>query len=174
MHRPGPATGTEAGNRKNRFPGLGPRPASSIFQGKQLPGGLLQTPRDEEGNVGQTLSTKPWFLSLLLRIASSSETVAPKKPRGDPVFLPGPSALCTSTHPAISLLAHMFQERAVHSLPLWHPLSQEGGIVEGLPWYLAVLSQDLVFLPLVLVLHFSHIAGNSQYPLSPVYTACEC
>lgn len=27
------------------------------------------------------------------------------------MLLPGPSALCTSTHPAISLLAHMFQER---------------------------------------------------------------
>lgn len=81
-------------------------------------------------------------LSLLLWIASSFLTVAPKKPRGDPVCLPGPSALCMPTHPAITPLAHMFQERAAHSLPLWHPLSQEGGIVEGLPWYPAVLSHD--------------------------------
>lgn len=28
-----------------------------------------------------------------------------------------------------------------YSLSLWHPLSQEGGVVEDLPWYLAELSQ---------------------------------
>lgn len=53
----------------------------------------------------QNLSARLCFffhsLSLPLWIASSSLTVAPKKPRGDSVCLPGHSALCTPTHPAI-------------------------------------------------------------------------
>lgn len=57
MLRPGPAAGTEAGNRKNRFLGLGPHPASSIFQCKQLPGGL-QDPRSRGDKVQQQTGSR--------------------------------------------------------------------------------------------------------------------
>lgn len=50
MHRPGPAAGSSSGNRKNRFPGPGLCPASSIFLGKQLPGGL-RDPRSKGDRV---------------------------------------------------------------------------------------------------------------------------
>lgn len=174
MHRPGPATGTEAGNRKNRFLGLGPRPASSIFQGKQLPGGLLQTPRDEEGNVGSDSVNQA-----MVSLSSPTDCLlffncGPKEAKRRPSALAWSKCPLHVHTPCYIPASSYVPGTAVHSLPLWHPLSQEGGIVEGLPWYLAVLSQDLVFLPLVLVLHFSHTAGNSQFPLSPVYTACEC
>lgn len=74
----------------------------AFFKASSCLEGSCRHPEMKKEMWAQTLSTKPWFLSLLLRIASSSLTVAPKKPRGDPVLLPGPSALCTSTPHSIS------------------------------------------------------------------------
>lgn len=91
--------------QKNRFRGLGPSPTSSIFQGKQLPGELLQTPGDEEANVSsESVNRTMFFLSLPLRVSSSSLTVAPKKPRGDPACLPGHRDFCMPTPSAIPCL----------------------------------------------------------------------
>lgn len=173
MLRPGPAAGTEAGNRKNRFPGLGPRPAFSIFQGKQLPGGLLQTPRDEDANVDSESASQAMLARSLPQIASSALSVdcGPKEAKRRPGVLALVTVPSARPHTLLSPASSYVPGMGCSGPPSQAPPVTGRRLCERSPLVASELNQVSSVPSLALILHSSPTAGNSQYPPGRAHSA---